>query len=384
MFENKRRRGRLATQWVAIAACAMLAGCASDFASEGETKKLSAEQINSPVKFTSKEYGVAVSQRVIDSVYAEIPRGGGRAQVGKPYKIRGKWYKPRHQPNYDKTGIASWYGPNFHGRKTANGEIYDQTALSAAHPTLPLPSYVRVTNLKNKRSVIVRVNDRGPFVKGRIIDLSYRTAELLDTAAGGLAKVRVQYVGKARLDAQDEDYLLASYRGPGSVEDSKVASREKLLAFKAGRSGSGTKARKTKSPQPTTQIARAETNAPRPMALSPEGGNPADASALNANAQPKTAAGANAASAFALATADDRDNFDSRFFLPATYDNPSDFIPENKIRSFVPKVIRALPDQATQDEAAGVSPGNAYVNPKSVQGRVRALQAIDRLVRDED
>ena len=188
-------------------------------------------EIVTKTKFKSgKSYGTA-SERVVRSALKDVPRGGGRAVVGKPYKINGRWYKPRHQPRYNKTGIASWYGPNFHGRKTANGEIYDQTALSAAHPTLPLPSYVRVTNVRNNRSVIVRVNDRGPFHKNRIIDLSYRTAELLGTRAGGIAKVKVKYIGRARVDGQDEDYLLASYKGPGSVEPSRIAARNKLLTY---------------------------------------------------------------------------------------------------------------------------------------------------------
>lgn len=190
-----------------------------------------AGEIITKTKFKAgKAYGAA-SERVIRSALKPVPRGGGRAVVGKPYKINGRWYKPRHQPNYNRTGIASWYGPNFHGRKTANGEIYDQTALSAAHPTLPLPSYVRVTNISNNRSVIVRVNDRGPFHKSRIIDLSYRTAELLGTRAGGLAKVKVNYIGPARVDGQDEDYLLASYKGPGTVEPSRIAARNKLLKY---------------------------------------------------------------------------------------------------------------------------------------------------------
>ena len=188
-------------------------------------------EIVTKAKFKSgKAYGTA-SERVVRSALKPVPRGGGRAVVGKPYKINGRWYKPRRQPNYNKTGIASWYGPNFHGRKTANGEIYDQTALSAAHPTLPLPSYVQVKNLSNNRTVIVRVNDRGPFHKNRIIDLSYRTAELLGTRAGGLAKVKVKYIGPARVDGKDEKYLLASYKGPGSVEPSRIAARNKLLTY---------------------------------------------------------------------------------------------------------------------------------------------------------
>ena len=105
-----------------------------------------------------------------------VPKGGGRYVVGKKYKIAGKWYYPKHEPNYKKTGLASWYGPTFHGRKTANGEIFDRNALTAAHTTMPLPSYARVTNVNNGRSMIVRVNDRGPFHGNRVIDLSERVA----------------------------------------------------------------------------------------------------------------------------------------------------------------------------------------------------------------
>jgi rare lipoprotein A len=116
----------------------------------------------------------------------------GTYKVGSPYTVGSRRYYPAVDYNYDKTGIASWYGPNFHGKSTANGEIYDQNELTAAHKTLPLPSIVRVTNLGNGRSLVVRVNDRGPYAHGRIIDLSKRSAELLGFRSAGLAKVRVQ------------------------------------------------------------------------------------------------------------------------------------------------------------------------------------------------
>jgi rare lipoprotein A len=145
-----------------------------------------------------------------------IPRGGGRYHVGRPYQIAGEWYTPEHDTGYDRVGRASWYGPGFHGRLTANGEVFDANAISAAHPTLPLPSYVRVTNLENDRSIIVRVNDRGPFRYKRLIDVSQRTAELLGFKRKGKADVRVQYIEQARLDGNDEAFLLASYRGPGA------------------------------------------------------------------------------------------------------------------------------------------------------------------------
>ena len=113
-------------------------------------------------------------------------------KIGKPYQIFGVWYYPQENFKYDESGIASWYGKKFHGRKTGNGEIYDMNALTAAHRTLPMPSYVRVTNLKNGRSLILRINDRGPYARGRIIDISRRGAQLLDFQRQGTARVRVE------------------------------------------------------------------------------------------------------------------------------------------------------------------------------------------------
>jgi rare lipoprotein A len=128
------------------------------------------------------------------------PRGGGRYQVGGPYKVAGRWFRPREQPHYDVTGPASWYGEDFNYRMTSNGEWFNMNDLTAAHPTLPLPSYVKVTNLDNGREVIVRVNDRGPFVGPRIIDMSKRSAEVLGFKDKGKTKVRVQYIGPAPLN----------------------------------------------------------------------------------------------------------------------------------------------------------------------------------------
>ncbi|MEE9299804.1 MAG: septal ring lytic transglycosylase RlpA family protein [Alphaproteobacteria bacterium] len=118
--------------------------------------------------------------------------GSGRYKLGDPYQVDGVWYHPKYDANYDETGIASWYGKPFHGQPTANGAIYDMNALTAAHKTLPMPSHVRVTNLENGRSIVVTVNDRGPFVHGRIIDLSRRAAQLLGLESAGTAMVRVQ------------------------------------------------------------------------------------------------------------------------------------------------------------------------------------------------
>ena len=122
------------------------------------------------------------------------PTAAGSYKVGKPYKVAGRWYYPKVDPSYDRIGTASWYGADFHGLKTANGEVFDMTRVSAAHPTLPLPSLVKVTNLENGRSIVLRVNDRGPFVDDRLIDLSQAAARERGYERNGLAKVRVQFV----------------------------------------------------------------------------------------------------------------------------------------------------------------------------------------------
>ena len=127
-------------------------------------------------------------------------------KVGKPYSISGRMYYPEYDPSYDETGIASWYGPGFHGNSTANGEKFNTHDLTAAHPTLPMPSLVRVTNLENGKTLVVRINDRGPFARGRIIDLSKASAQRLGIK--GLAKVRVQYLTK-----ESDEYIAAVKEG---------------------------------------------------------------------------------------------------------------------------------------------------------------------------
>lgn len=121
---------------------------------------------------------------------------GGYYKVGDPYQINGVWYYPAEDYNYDETGIASWYGPGFHAKMSANGETFDQNDVTAAHRTLPMPSYVRVTNLENGRSLVVRINDRGPYARGRILDLSRRSAQLLGIEGQGTARVRVQIMAE--------------------------------------------------------------------------------------------------------------------------------------------------------------------------------------------
>jgi peptidoglycan lytic transglycosylase len=159
----------------------------------------------------SKDNRPDLSKKVVN--YGQkVPKGGGRYKIGKPYQIANKWYRPRENTRYDRVGMASWYGDLFHGRKTANGEVFNMDALTAAHPTLPLPTLVEVTNLANNRTVIVRVNDRGPYRHNRLIDLSRKAATVLGFKKNGTAKVRVRYVGRAPLNGDDryEKRVLAS------------------------------------------------------------------------------------------------------------------------------------------------------------------------------
>ena len=180
------------------------------------------------------KYGVSASPRVVQ--FGEpVPKGGGTYRVGKPYVVGGRTYSPEENINYSAEGTASWYGVDFHGRQTANGEVYDMESISAAHPTLPIPSYARVTNLANKRSVVVRVNDRGPYHNGRLIDVSARAAKLLDFKDNGIARVRVDYVGRAALEGSDDAKLEATLRrgtpAPGPSEVRVASSRPFLPQF---------------------------------------------------------------------------------------------------------------------------------------------------------
>jgi rare lipoprotein A len=141
-----------------------------------------------------------------------VPKGGGTYRVGKPYMVGGRVYVPEEDVNYREEGLASWYGDDFHGRLTANGEVFDMASLTAAHPTLPMPCYARVTNLSNGKSLIVRVNDRGPYHGNRLIDVSNKAAELLEFKGNGVARVRVEYVGRAPLEGSDDRQLIATLR----------------------------------------------------------------------------------------------------------------------------------------------------------------------------
>jgi rare lipoprotein A len=178
-----------------MAACLVLANCASSSMSSRIDPK----------------YGVSSSPRVV-AFGDPVPKGGGTYRVGKPYIVGGRVYVPEEDVNYREEGLASWYGDDFHGRLTANGEVYDMTSLSAAHPTLPMPCYARVTNLSNGKSLIVRVNDRGPYHGNRLMDVSSRAAELLEFKGNGVARVRVEYVGRAPLEGSDDRQLMATLR----------------------------------------------------------------------------------------------------------------------------------------------------------------------------
>ncbi|MER9441950.1 septal ring lytic transglycosylase RlpA family protein [Mesorhizobium sp. M0340] len=205
MQTTARPRLRRAFAFALLAlSAAFLAACAAP-----QQKAMVNKKPRSKEYFSEAEYGVKASPRVM------FKTSRGRDQLGKPYQVRGKWYYPKEDKRYAKVGLASWYGEAFHGRLTANGEVYDMADLTAAHPTMPLPSYARVTNMKTGSSVIVRVNDRGPYHDGRIIDVSKRAAEMLDYANIGTAEVKVEYVGRAPLEGNDGQYLMASYR-PGN------------------------------------------------------------------------------------------------------------------------------------------------------------------------
>ncbi len=187
--------GRAARVVAAAGACLALANCAQ----------------NGAFSRVDPKYGVSSSPRVVGPG-EPVPKGGGTYRVGKPYVVAGRTYVPQEDANYRAEGLASWYGDDFHGRLTANGEVFDMASLSAAHPTLPIPSYARVTNLNNGRSLIVRINDRGPYHGNRLIDVSNKAAELLEFKHKGTARVRVEYVGRAPLEGSDDRQLMATLR----------------------------------------------------------------------------------------------------------------------------------------------------------------------------
>lgn len=183
----------------------------------------------------------------------EAQAGHGIYKIGQPYQIDGTWYYPAEQWDYDETGIASWYGEAFHGKYTANNEVFDLNGLTAAHRTLPMPSVVEVTNLENGRTLNVRVNDRGPFARGRIIDLSRRAAQLLGFEGSGTAKVRVRI-----LVPESMQVASLARRNGGDVEATRVA---------AVAAPSTAVAATPLPPSPGVRVAAAQPSAPTPAPM---------------------------------------------------------------------------------------------------------------------
>lgn len=178
---------------------------------------------------TETQYVAQLGKQVSGSLDTPSPAQQGSFKIGKPYNVEGQTYYPREQYDLVETGIASWYGPGFDGKKTANGEVFDKRELTAAHRTLQMPSLVRVTNLDNGRSIIVRINDRGPFKRNRVIDLSEKSAELLGFKHIGTAKVKLEVLQQeslriaqvARLGESTRGYEVAMNK-PGAVATGDV------------------------------------------------------------------------------------------------------------------------------------------------------------------
>jgi rare lipoprotein A len=233
------RPARLALRLMAVSGVALAtANCAT-----APQQKLAAGNGIDP------KYGVKASPRLYNEGDV-IPKGGGRRYTGKPYVVAGQTYVPKEDPNgYVREGLASWYGSAFHGRMTANGEVFDRHSIAAAHPTLPLPSYARVTNLDNGYSMVVRVNDRGPYHAGRVMDVSEEAADALGFHRRGTAHVRVEYVGKASVAGSDDRKLLASLR-----TDGRPAGRSAVMVADLG---------------PSEETERYARSAPAPLAFKP-------------------------------------------------------------------------------------------------------------------
>ena len=205
------------TLTIVIAAGFLAAGCAETKLAVYTAKRATQEL---EILVAPEPAETAVEPVEEDEVEAIAPESTPRYKIGDPYQVAGIRYYPGVDPDYDETGVASWYGLPFHGRDTANGETYDMNELTAAHQTLPMPTMVRITNLENGRSLVLRVNDRGPFVNGRIIDVSRRSAQLLGFEIKGTAKVRVQAI---------------SAEGEAVFADKPITTEEERAAVRAAR-----------------------------------------------------------------------------------------------------------------------------------------------------
>lgn len=177
----------------------------------------------------------------------DTPESKGTFKVGNPYRIKGRKYYPKETYRYSETGIASWYGPNFHNKQTANGEIFDKNELTAAHKTLQMPSLVRVTNLDNGKSIILRVNDRGPYAHNRLIDVSERAAELLGFKNIGTAKVRVDVL------PQESKQIAQAARMGQDTRGTEIALNQNRVAAPIQYAKASVPAAPTRKPQPIVE-----------------------------------------------------------------------------------------------------------------------------------
>lgn len=234
---------------IARLGCVVLAGlfvanCAGNQTAGRRSKEIGA--------FPQWKYGPASPRVVADG--KEVPKGGGRQLVGKAYSVAGKRYVPYEKPvGYAAVGLASWYGEAFHGRRTANGEVYDRNSISAAHPTMPLPAYARVTNLLNNRSIIVRVNDRGPYHGNRLMDVSQKTADALAFRHLGTARIKMEYLGQASLAGSDDNLLLATLRTDGSQAPIPGTSARTMVASTEGVATTRTRSADIDAPAPVAE-----------------------------------------------------------------------------------------------------------------------------------
>jgi rare lipoprotein A len=202
---------KLTVRWSAIVRCALLAACGGAGLSACASVTPMPEGLASPMAQYSDRSADTGAHRAMAQGASQTPaQGGARYKVGAPYQAGGVWYVPAEQPNYDEVGLASWYGDQFNGKPTANGEMFDMNGISAAHATLPMPCIVEVTNLENGKTLQVRMNDRGPFHPGRIIDLSRAAAQQLGYFNKGTTQVRVRYVGPAQLNGMDAPTTIAA------------------------------------------------------------------------------------------------------------------------------------------------------------------------------
>ena len=240
---------------VSTAAVLLLSGCASDHHSGHHHYKSASLD---PFAGTGSPYYRGKGP---------IPFGGGRYQVGDAYQVAGRTFTPHEQPGYDKTGTASWYGEAFHRRRTSNGEWFDMNTLTAAHATLPLPSYALVTNLENNREVIVRINDRGPFVSTRVIDLSKHAADLLAYRNKGTAHVRVRLIGVAPLDDHGEHVMAMNQALHNGASFKQLASLANTPDARGSVQVAQLQTEVQPEPQPEPMIQQASVEAPAAQAV---------------------------------------------------------------------------------------------------------------------